>query len=103
MPRKPLLINDSNLFMDLRRTDLLDLMASVLAQQECCPLLTGDQHLRKAATAEAVEVRGTIWLLEYMLDHGLITTAVAQGGYAAMEDAGRRLPFAAAGARLGQR
>jgi predicted nucleic acid-binding protein len=43
-----------------RKASLNDLLALALAKQEACPLVTGDQALRKAGTAEAVMILGTI-------------------------------------------
>ena len=37
-----------------------DCFSLALAKQECCPLLTGDKDLRRAAQQEAVLVKGTI-------------------------------------------
>lgn len=50
-----------------------DCFALALAKQESCPLLSGDQALRKAAEQEAVVVRGTIWLVEQLIHHRIIT------------------------------
>lgn len=70
-----------------------DCMALVLAQQEQCPLLTGDKELRASAKKEGVEVRGTIWLVERMIEHNLISISQALDSYQRMEENGRRLPF----------
>src|ERR1700744_762004 len=43
-----------------KRPSRMDLFALVLAAEEHCPLLTGDQDLRTAAANEHVEVRGTL-------------------------------------------
>ncbi|WP_330926581.1 PIN domain-containing protein [Candidatus Sororendozoicomonas aggregata] len=77
-----------------------DLFALALAKQETCPLLTGDQALRKAAQAEKVTLRGTLWLIEGMVTHGIITVAQANAAYDKMEANQRRLPWKEARARL---
>jgi hypothetical protein len=70
-----------------------DCFALMLAKQEECPLLTGDQNLRKAAEQEDVEVKGTLWIVEAMITHQVITVAVARMAYEKMKQKGRRLPW----------
>ena len=70
-----------------------DLLALVLAIQEQCPLLTGDKHLRMAALAEDVQVHGTIWLVNQMLEHGTIQVDGAVAAYRQMQEQGSRLPW----------
>lgn len=79
-----------------------DVFALLLAQQEGCPLLSGDKDLRDAATAERIEVRGTIWLVEEMVQHGIINNDEALEAYDKMKAAGRRLPWAEAVKRIRQ-
>ena len=77
-----------------------DCMALVLAQQEQCPLLTGDRYLRQAAEKEGVVVKGTLWLVEQLVIQGLMTADDARNSYQRMKDNGRRLPWDAALQRL---
>lgn len=70
-----------------------DLLALALAWQEECPLLTGDPKLRQAAEEEEMEVHGTLWLVEQMVNAGLIGPKRARQAYDAMRKAGRRLPW----------
>ena len=70
-----------------------DLLALGLAQQETCPLLTGDAKLRTVAEREKVEFHGTIWLLGELLEKRLISVRQAAAGYDKMKRAGRRLPW----------
>lgn len=77
-----------------------DCFALALARQEQCPLLTGDQALRSAAEQEYLEVKGTLWVVESLVIHGLISVARAHGAYGAMKCGGRRLPWDMAKARL---
>jgi predicted nucleic acid-binding protein len=71
----------------------MDLFALSLAKKESCPLLTGDAHLRKAASAENVKVRGTLWLIREMLEKHLISTRIARLSLKNMKGNGRRLPW----------
>ena len=50
-----------------------DCFALALARQEQCLLLTGDQALRKAAEMEQVKTNGTIWGVEQIVMHQIIT------------------------------
>lgn len=70
-----------------------DLIALSLAIQEACPLLTGDAALRAAAEQEAVEVRGTLWVIGKLLEVGLLDVDQGQAAYDAMAAAGSRLPW----------
>ena len=73
-----------------------DLFALALAQAEKAPLLTGDAALRQAAEAEAVDVKGTVWLIGEMLREQRITVVVARAALHKMRTNGRRLPWDAA-------
>lgn len=77
-----------------------DCMALVLAQQEKCPLLTGDRDLRHAAELEGVMVQGTLWLVEQLVTHKMTTLDAARQSYQRMERHGRRLPWKLAYQRL---
>lgn len=77
-----------------------DCLALALAKQENCPLLTGDRSLWKAAEAEDVEVHGTLWLVERLLEHDIINKPQAHAAYERMEQHGRRLPWAEAHQRI---
>ncbi|MCP4698845.1 MAG: PIN domain-containing protein [Gammaproteobacteria bacterium] len=82
------------------RASRYDCMALALAKHGGYPLLTGDQHLRKAARKEAVQVMGTLWLVEQMVIHRIITARAAREAYAGMKKSGGRLPWAEAEAGL---
>lgn len=77
-----------------------DCMALVMARLEGCPLLTGDRYLRRAAESEGVVVMGTIWLVQQLLEHGLVAKERAEHAFTSMEEAGRRLPWELAKAML---
>jgi predicted nucleic acid-binding protein len=76
-----------------RRPSRLDLAALALAEQEGCPLVTGDRALRDAALREKVPVYGTLWLVERMVDIGQIGVERAADAYDKMQVSGRRLPW----------
>ena len=71
-----------------------DCFALALAKQEQCRLLTGDKDLRKAAEKEDVTVSGTIWIVNPLKAHTVITNSEAQKAYKMMRDNHRRLPWA---------
>lgn len=79
-----------------------DCFALMLAKQQQCPLLTGDQNLRKAAEQEQIEVKGTLWVVESLIEHGIIDVATARIAYARMSENGRRLPWHTAETRLNE-
>ncbi|MFM5335278.1 PIN domain-containing protein [Aeromonas enteropelogenes] len=70
-----------------------DCFALALAKQERCPLLTGDRALTNAAKREAVVVMGTLWVVEQMVVHGILTKEEALQGYEDMRTNGSRLPW----------
>jgi len=79
-----------------------DIFALLLAQQENCPLLSGDKDLRDAAQVEQIDVRGTVWLVEELVQQGIIDREQALIAYDKMKAAGRRLPWKEAKRRLTQ-
>ncbi len=72
---------------------MMDHSALALALQEQCPLLTGDKDLRVAAKKEGVEVHGTIWIIEELLNQKMIQKSQATGSFDAMRAKGSRLPW----------
>jgi predicted nucleic acid-binding protein len=70
-----------------------DLFALELAREQGCPLLTGDKALREAAIQEGVGLRGTLWLVEQLVLHMIITKERAEQAYSKMRAEGRRLPW----------
>ncbi len=83
-----------------RKPSRLDLAALAAAEQEACPLLTGDRNLRAAATTEGVEVHGTLWVARRLVDAGVVSVSVLREAYAKMEAGGRRLPWDKVAAQL---
>lgn len=79
--------------VEYRRASVIDLFALVMARRMGCALLSGDRALRAAATAQGVEVHGTIWLMARLLEARLVTVQQAEGAYRAMRLANSRLPW----------
>ncbi|HVJ38613.1 MAG TPA: PIN domain-containing protein [Stenotrophomonas sp.] len=77
-----------------------DLFALTLARSMGCALLSGDGPLRRAADAEGVEVRGTLWLMAALLEAHLITVEQVATAYEAMRRDGSRLPWVDAEAQI---
>jgi len=70
-----------------------DLFALVLAKQEACPLITGDNALRKAGKEENIQIFGTIWIMDELIKHDIITKDEAMEAYDMMKNNKRRLPW----------
>lgn len=71
-----------------------DAVALVLAHEKQCLLLTGDKNLRIAAEACAIEVHGTIHLIENFVAMDLLTAEQIRKAVELMRSRGRRLPWA---------
>jgi len=82
-----------SLTQQYHRPSIMDHSALALAIQEKCPLLTGDKDLRIAAKKEGVEVHGTIWIVEKLLDQKLIQHPQAKVSFDTMKVNGSRLPW----------
>ena len=70
-----------------------DLFALALAKQESCPLVTGDNALRKACEKEEIDLLGTIWIMNQLVYHDVIDKDMAQKAYIKMKENKRRLPW----------
>ena len=75
------------------RPSIMDHSALALAIQEQCPLLTGDKDLRMAAKKEGIEVHGTIWIVEQLVNQKLIQFQKAKTSLDIMRAKGSRLPW----------
>ena len=78
---------------EYRKVGFNDLSALALAKQESCPVLTGDQRLARICESEGVEQHGTLWVIQRMLEVGVIDVSEAETAYAQMKNADRRLPW----------
>ena|SRR3990167_8223243 len=83
----------------LTKPSLADVSCYILAKSLKCGLLTGDGDLRKAASKE-VEVHGVLWLLDQLIEQGVIQKRRAALALRAMLEKGARLPQAECDARL---
>jgi hypothetical protein len=54
-----------------------DLFALLLAKRNSCPLITGDNSLRKASIQEGVSTHGLLWLMDAMINYRLLTGKAA--------------------------
>lgn len=81
-------------------SSLADVSCYFLAQQTGRPLLTGDGKLRKQASKDGVEVLGVLWVLDQLVEHGVVTSARAAEALNAMLQHGARLPLAECQQRL---
>lgn len=77
-----------------------DLFALALASRRDCPIVTGDKYLREAAEAEGVTLVGTLWLIERMIEEGIVSVDAAEAAYDRMRSDGRRLPWPEVGRQL---
>jgi predicted nucleic acid-binding protein len=77
-----------------------DLFALLLAKIHSCPLITGDDTLRKAANEEGVPVYGLLWLLDTLVDQAILTTEEASDSLRKMLAGGSWLPKKECEARL---
>jgi predicted nucleic acid-binding protein len=69
-----------------------DIFALVLASHEALPLLTGDRRLRNLADKHRVPVHGTLWVLDEMVKHNVLTKGQAAHALQLMLDKNSRLP-----------
>lgn len=70
-----------------------DLFALALARTMGCALLSGDGSLRAAADAEGIEIHGTLWLMEALLNARLVLVGRVAAAYDSMRRDGSRLPW----------
>ncbi len=76
-----------------QKNSVNDLMALALAKERHWPLLSGDRQLREAAVIERVEIFGTLWLVEKLIETKTISLPQAVTGFNSMRHGGRRLPW----------
>jgi predicted nucleic acid-binding protein len=56
-----------------RKPSTNDLFALVLARLNSCPLVTGDESLRRAAQDEGMQVHGLLWLMDRLVDYHILS------------------------------
>lgn len=69
-----------------------DSSAVALAAARELPLLTSEKRLRAVAEGEGITVRGTLWLMDNMVERNIIAPLQAAEALERMLAAGRRLP-----------
>ena len=69
-----------------------DLFCLVLAKSQKGTLITGDHPLRKAAEGEGVKVRGTLWMLDELVENKVISGRRAADALDIMRKTGGRFP-----------
>jgi predicted nucleic acid-binding protein len=82
------------------RTSIADLAALVIAERDRCALVTGDAALRKVAEEHGLRVHGVLWVLDHLVQSGLVKPSRAAAGLRAMLDMGARIPRAECSQRL---
>ena len=75
-----------------KRVSFEDCTLLILADHLDAILLTGDSNLRFCAESMGLEVRGTLWVLDNMVESRLITPKQAFAALQKMLSANRRLP-----------
>lgn len=74
------------------RVSFNDLSTLVVAKSRGYLLVTGDGNLRKLAKKESVELKGTIWLIDMLVEEQVITEGEGATACQVLLDIGRRLP-----------
>ena len=82
----------SELLAGERRISAQDAFALVLAERTGRILLTGEKRLRTLAEQRGVQVHGTLWLLERMIEAEALAPEQAADALDRMLACGRRLP-----------
>ncbi|MBX6341157.1 MAG: DUF3368 domain-containing protein [Thermomicrobiaceae bacterium] len=77
-----------------------DLFALILAKRSGAMLVTGDARLRAAAEIEGVTVHGTLWVLDQLVELGIIPATEAAQALERMVRHRRRLPANEVRARI---
>lgn len=88
-----LVSNAYQLKQKYKKASVNDLLALTLAIDQNCQLLTGDKELNKIAKCFSIEVHGTIWLVEQLIHHNIITVEKARLSFLRMRNSGSRLPW----------
>jgi predicted nucleic acid-binding protein len=83
-----------------RKPSTNDLFALVLAKLNSCPLVTGDDSLRRAAKDEGLQVYGSLWVLDRLIDHHILSSLEAAVSLEKILEKGSWLPRKECEARL---
>lgn len=71
-----------------------------LARENSAILVSGDRRLREAASAEGIQVRGTLWILDHLIETTSITKEAAVAALQAIRADGTFLPHDECQSRL---
>ena len=75
-----------------RKPSPKDIAALVLAHDLGVVLVTGDRRLAEAAAQEGVHTHGTLWVLDELIQLGIITPDIGADGLDRMRQYGSRFP-----------
>jgi predicted nucleic acid-binding protein len=82
------------------RVSLADASGILLARRLKACLLSGDRRMRNAARADGVEVRGVLWIIDQLVEHGVLAKKDASDRLERICAAGSRLPQDECAARI---
>lgn len=88
------------LMAEHNNSSLADVSCYLLAKTKSLPLLTGGGRLRKQAQRDGLQVHGALWLLDQLIEHGVLMPPAAAVALQTMRDAGARLPEGECARRL---
>lgn len=74
-------------------SSIADVSCFFLAKLTGIPLLTGDRRLRKQATTDGLTVYGSLWLLDLLVNHKIISENKAAKSLELMLEKGARFPL----------
>jgi len=72
---------------------IIDISIIVLARHTNAIILSGDGPLRKEAKRYKLQLHGTLWVLDVLVEHHILSPKDAAGALRAMCDNERRLPM----------
>lgn len=86
------LLETGEMFNNTTGVSYNDLTTLVVSYKRNCTLVTGDGNLRKIAKNKNVNLRGSIWLLDQLVEHEIISKPRACEACNILLDSSRRLP-----------
>lgn len=84
------LVNFNNLY---NAVSIYDCSVWLYARKNSYVLLSGDGHLRKLAITDGVEVRGTIYVIEQLVNNAIITASDAADALEKLKRSNNRQPL----------
>lgn len=86
------MLETSEMFNNTTGVSFNDLTTLVVSHKRNCTLVTGDGNLRKLALSKNVNLRGSIWLLDELVEHKIISKHKAYEACNTLLNSSRRLP-----------